>query len=264
MSTIAAALSRGDWMRSGTGWILGSPRLNLWVGAITVSFLVMVGLLAPWIAPYDLSDISWEAILQEPGAAHPLGTDDFGRDILSRVIYAARTNLLVAGLSALFPFAIGTVIGSLPGVWGRWADYVVGLDADVDIVFPSVAVLAIFVGGPSLVVFVAVLSLAGWIPYARLTRMPALKARRLGAAACLVFALSDVVLAMFLIVALSYLGLGVRPPTVEWGAMILEGRDLIASAWWVAIFPILAVMVAALGFSMLADGLAERFGLRKR
>jgi len=263
MSTMAAALSRCDWLGIGAGGLrLPSPRVNLWVGTIVVLVLAMVGLLAPWIAPYDFNYIDWDATLKGPSSSHPFGTDDFGRDLLSRVIYGARIDLLVGFLCAICPLVIGIGIGTLPVAWSRWVDRVVRLDADADVLLPLVVVPAIFVWGPSLIVFVAVLSLVGWMPYARLTRMPALKAPKRRVAACLVFALSDMLLAMLLHMALSFLGLGVPPPAGGLGVMLLEGWT--ASTWWPATFPLLAILFVVFGLSMFADGLAARFGLRQR
>jgi peptide/nickel transport system permease protein len=261
MSAATAILSRGNWVRSTAGALPGgSATLNLWAGGTIVAVLLAVGLLAPWIAPYGPDEFDFMAISPGSGNAHLLGTDTLGRDILSQVIYATRTDLLVGVLSAACPLLIGVGIGSLPGALGRWVDEVVNLDDFIDIAFPLIVVPLPFILGPSLVNFVVALSLVGWVSYARLARMPVLKAQRRTTVACLVFALSDVALAVLVLIPLSFLGLGASPPTVEWGVMLMMGLYDAIPTWWV---PGLAIVLAIVGFSLLADGLAKRFGLRQ-
>jgi peptide/nickel transport system permease protein len=262
MSAAAAILSRANWLQHAAGALsLRSATLNLWVGGIIVGGLVAIALLAPWVAPYDPNEFDFRALSPGLGSsAHLFGTDPFGRDILSRVIYATRTDLLIGVFSALCPLLIGAAIGSLPGALGRWVDAVAAFDDVIDIAFPLVAVPIVFILGPGLIGFVAALSLVGWVSYARLVRTPALKARRLTAMACCVFALSDVALAVLVLVPLSYLGLGVQPPTVDWGILILMGLHEANAGWWLAG---LAFVLLILGLCLFAQGLAERFGLRQ-
>jgi peptide/nickel transport system permease protein len=261
MSATTAILSRGNWVRNTAGALPArSAALNLWVGGTIVAILLGVGLLAPWIAPYGPDELDFMALSPKSSSAHLLGTDTIGRDILSQVIYATRTDLLVGVLSAACPLLIGVGIGSLPGALGRWVDAVVKVDDFIDIAFPLIVVPLAFILGPSLVNFVIALSLVGWVSYARLVRMPALKARRLTVVACLVFALSDAVLAVVVLVPLSFLGLGASPPTVEWGTLILMGPHDEDASWRLAG---LAFVLMILGFSLLAAGLAQRFGLRQ-
>ena len=285
------ALSRGNWLERGIGAIgLGGANLNLCVGAAIVIGWVVVAVLAPWIAPYDPIAHSLPEKLQAPNLLHPFGTDNFGRDILTRVMYGTRIDLQMGIIGVLFPFMIGTAVGALAGYAGGWVDNVLMRVVDVVLAFPflvlMLAIIAIL--GPGLMSFYIALALVGWVSYARLVRAQVLvlktsdfvvAARSLGfgrfrilfrhilpncIAGSIVFAMSDVVLVILTGSSISYLGLGVQPPTAEWGVIVKEGQNFITTAWWITTFPGLAIVFLAFGFSMLADGLAERFGLRKR
>ena len=250
----------------------------------------LIALLAPWIAPYDPIAHNLAEKLQAPNLLHPFGTDNFGRDILARVMHGARIDLQMGILGVLFPFMIGTTIGAIAGYAGGWIDNVLMRVVDVVLAFPflvlMLAIIAIL--GPGLHSFYIALALVGWVSYARLVRAQVLvlktsdfvmAARSLGfgrfrilfrhilpncIAGSIVFSMSDVVLVVLSGSSISYLGLGVQPPTAEWGVMIAEGQNFITTAWWITTFPGLAIVFMAFGFSMLADGLAERFGLRRR
>ncbi len=285
------ALSRGNWLERGIGALrLGRANLNLRLGAGIVLAWALVALLAPWIAPFDPIAHNLPDKLQGPSLAYPFGTDNFGRDILSRVIYGARIDLQMGVIGVLFPFLIGTTIGSIAGYAGGWVDSVLMRLVDVVLAFPflvlMLAIIAIL--GPGLYSFYIAMALVGWVSYARLVRAQVLvlktsdfvtAARSLGfgrlrilfrhilpncIAGSIVFSMSDVVLVVLSGSAISYLGLGVQPPTAEWGVMIAEGQNFITTAWWITTFPGLAIVFMALGFSLLADGLAERLGLRQR
>jgi len=250
---------------------------------------VLVALLAPLLAPYDPIAQDMSARLQGPSLAHLFGTDNFGRDILSRVIHGTRVDLKMGVIGVLFPFIIGTTLGSIAGYAGRWVDAALMRLVDVVIAFPFLVLLMaiITILGSGLTSFYVGLALVGWVSYARLVRAQVLvlktsdfvvAARSLGfgsfrilfrhivpncIAGSIVFSMSDVVLTTLAGSALSYLGLGVQPPTAEWGVMIKEGQNFIATAWWITTFPGIAIVLMTLGFSLLADGLAERFGLRQ-
>jgi peptide/nickel transport system permease protein len=285
------ALSRGNWLERGIG-ALGSrgANVNLCVGAAIVLGWAAVAVLATWIAPYDPIAHNLPEKLQAPSLLHLFGTDNFGRDILSRVMHGARIDLQMGIIGVAFPFMIGTTIGAIAGYAGGWADNVLMRVVDVVLAFPflvlMLAIIAIL--GPGLTSFYIAIALVGWVSYARLVRAQVLvlktsdfvtAARSLGfgrfrilfrhilpncIAGSIVFSMSDVVLVVLSGSAISYLGLGVQPPTAEWGVMIAEGQNFITTAWWITTFPGLAIVLMAFGFSMLADGLAERFGLRKR
>jgi len=285
-----AALSRGGWLERSLGVLGRRANVNLSVGAAIVLGWALVALLAPWIAPYDPIAHNLPEKLQASGLLHPFGTDNFGRDILSRVMHGARIDLQMGIIGVLFPFMIGTTVGAIAGYAGGWVDNVLMRVVDVVLAFPflvlMLAIIAIL--GPGLMSFYIALALVGWVSYARLVRAQVLvlktsdfvtAARSLGfgrfrilfrhilpncIAGSIVFSMSDVVLVVLSGSSISYLGLGVQPPTAEWGVMIAEGQNFITTAWWITTFPGLAIVFMAFGFSMLADGLAERFGLRKR
>jgi peptide/nickel transport system permease protein len=205
-------------------------------------------------------------------------------------MHGARIDLQMGIIGVLFPFIIGTTIGSIAGYAGGWVDSVLMRVVDVVLAFPflvlMLAIIAIL--GPGLLSFYIAMALVGWVSYARLVRAQVLvlktsdfvtAARSLGfgrlrilfrhilpncIAGSIVFSMSDVVLVVLSGSAISYLGLGVQPPTADWGVMIAEGQNFITTAWWITTFPGLAIVFMALGFSLLADGLAERLGLRQR
>jgi len=285
-----AALSRGNWLERGVASVgLSNANTNLRIGAAVVALWVLIALLAPWLAPYDPIAQEIPARLQGPSLAHWFGTDNFGRDILSRVIHGTRVDLKMGVIGVFFPFIIGTVIGAIAGYAGRWVDAALMRVVDVVIAFPFLVLLMaiITILNPGLTSFYVGLAMVGWVSYARLVRAQVLvlktsdfvvAARSLGfgrtrilfrhivpncIANSIVFSMSDVVLTILAGSAISYLGLGVQPPMAEWGLMIKEGQNFIAIAWWMTTFPGLAIVLLTLGFSLLADGLAERFGLRQ-
>jgi len=285
-----ATLSRGNWLERGIASVgLRDANTNLRLGAVIVGLWVLIALLAPWLAPYDPIAQDMSARLQGPSLAHLFGTDNFGRDILSRVIYGTRIDLKMGILGVLFPFIIGTTLGAIAGYAGRWIDAALMRLVDVVIAFPFLVLLMaiITILGSGLTSFYVGLALVGWVSYARLVRAQVLvlktsdfvvAARSLGfgtfrilfrhivpncIAGSIVFSMSDVVLTILAGSAISYLGLGVQPPTAEWGVMIKEGQNFIATGWWITTFPGIAIVLMTLGFSLLADGLAERFGLRQ-
>lgn len=264
------------------------PRLALIGGALCL-FWLLVALAAPWLAPYDPLAQDLAATLQPPSVAHLLGTDNFGRDILSRIIWGTRLDLQMGVFGVLFPFIIGTFIGAMSGYFGGFVDMVLMRLLDITISFPFFVLIIAIVAtlGPGLGSFYIALALVGWVSYTRLVRARFLvlkhadfvmAARSLGFShlrivlhhilpnaimPALVFSMSDAVIDILLGSSLSYLGLGIQPPTPEWGLMIAEGQNFIATAWWMTFFPGLAIVLLATGFSLLADGAAEYFGIRE-
>ncbi len=269
-------------------WNLGDGRLTLYFGLAIVFGWVLLALFAPWVAPYAPLLQNGDMRLTAPSLAHPFGTDNFGRDILSRVIWGARIDLQMALVGVIFPFLLGTCIGAISGYVGGRLDNVCMRLIDIVLAFPflvlMLAIMAIL--GPGLGSFYIAMALVGWVSYARLIRSQililkesdfALAARSLGFShrrilfghlmpnalfSSVVFCMSDAVLVLLNGAAVSYLGLGVQPPTAEWGTMVAEGQSFITSAWWICTFPGLAVVTLAMGFSLLADGVAERLGDR--
>jgi peptide/nickel transport system permease protein len=268
--------------------VAGLPSTLVWGGTITLAWIV-VALAAPLLAPYDPNAHNMMAILQPPGLAHPLGTDNFGRDILSRIIFGTRIDLAMGLIGVLLPFVIGTTIGAVAGFFGGLADTVLMRLLDVVLAFPWLVLLMAIIAilEPGLGSFFIAVALVGWVSYARLVRSRVLvlkgadfvtAGRCLGygpgrllvrhilpnaMAPALVFAMSDVVLVILAGAAISYLGLGVQPPTAEWGVMIAEGQTFIFTAWWICTFPGVALVLLALGFSLLADGLADLLGVKR-
>lgn len=257
-------------------------------GLIITTLWLLLALFAPLIAPFDPLEHNLQATFQPPGVEHWLGTDNYGRDILSRIIHGTRLDLQMGILGVVFPFIIGNFIGVISGYFGGWVDIVLMRLLDVTIAFPFfVLVIAIIsVLGPGLNSFYIALALVGWVSYARLTRAEVLvlkqsdyilAARTMGYSPfrimlrhllpnaitpAVVFSMTDVVLVILLGSSLSYIGLGAQPPAAEWGVMIAEGQAFITTAWWMCLFPGLAIVFLALGFSMLADGLADLLGAR--
>ncbi|MGV3550272.1 ABC transporter permease [Rhizobium sp.] len=266
-----------------------SRNLTLSIGAGLLGMFVMMALLAPWIAPYDPILQNGEIRLTAPSWAHPFGTDNFGRDILSRVIWGARIDLQIAVIGVVFPFFIGTLVGTIAGFFGGIVDIVFMRLVDIILAFPflvlMLAIIAIL--GPGLTSFYIAMALVGWVSYARLIRAQmlviknsdyAVAATSLGfsrsrimfrhllpnaIAGSIVFSMSDAVLVLLNGAAISYLGLGIQPPVAEWGVMVAEGQAFITTAWWITLFPGLSIVTLAFGFSLLGDGLGELLGVKE-
>jgi peptide/nickel transport system permease protein len=262
----------------------GRPSLpfTLQLGAGIVFLWVLAAVLAPWIAPFDPNAIDLERTLLPPGEGGIVGTDHVGRDVFSRIIFAARIDLWIGLAGVLAPLTIGVLIGLFSGYFGGRADSIMMRIVDITLAFPFfVLVLAIVaVLGPGILNFIIALALVAWVSYARLVRAEVLviknaeyvqAARTLGyghlhimfrhilpnaLAAVIVFAMTDMLLVVLAGAGLGFIGLGVQPPTAEWGAMIAEGRLYIESAWWISLFPGLAAISFGIGLSLIGDGLA--------
>lgn len=252
-------------------------------GMLMVAFVILMAIIGPAIAPYDPTDQNYGETLEPPSAKHWLGTDKFGRDILSRILYATRIDLQIGVLCVLFPFIIGVALGAVSGYYGGVIDVILQRIVDLVVAFPFfvlvIAIIAILGTGVENI-YIAI-TIVGWIAYAKIVRGEvlvakneeyALAARGLGYSdariilrhllpnvitPAIVFAMTDVVLCILAAAALGYLGLGVQPPTPEWGVMISDGREFVASAWWIATFPGLAIAIVGIGFSLVGDGLAD-------
>jgi peptide/nickel transport system permease protein len=251
-------------------------------GISILGVIVLLAIFAPLVAPSP-TDQELLNQLQGPSWHHLLGTDDLGRDVWSRIVFGARTDLHIAFLAVLFPFCIGTVIGLLAGYYGGWLDLVVGWLVNTVVAFPFfvlIIALAFALGPGSRSIYIAI-TIVGWVSYARIVRGEVLVAKRreyvLAAKAgglsdarilfrhllpntitqAIVFSMSDVVLDILAIVTLGYLGIGVQPPTPDWGQMIAEGRGFLTTNWELATLPGIAVVITALGLALVADGLAD-------
>lgn len=265
------------------------PRQHaLRAGIVIVGLWLFIALFAPWLAPFDPITQDATSSLLAPGGAHLFGTDNFGRDIFSRVLWGARVDLQICLLGVIFPFLLGTTLGALSGYLGGVVDAAIMRLIDIVLAFPflvlMLAIIAIL--GPGLGSFYIAMAMVGWVSYARLVRAQVLTlkqrdfivaARSLGygharilfrhllpnaITGALVFSMSDCVLVLLNGAAVSYLGLGVQPPTAEWGVMVAEGQSFITTAWWITTFPGLAIVLLAMGFSLLADGLGDKLGAR--
>jgi peptide/nickel transport system permease protein len=264
---------RGRWYRT-PSFVAGVSILGL---------IVLAAALAPLITTHNPTDQDLLHTLSGPSSSHWLGTDDLGRDVWSRLVYGARTDLRVAFLAVLFPFTIGTLIGLVAGYFGGWIDTVTNWLVNIVVAFPFyVLIIAlVFALGPGTRSIYIAITIVGWVSYARIVRGEVIVAKRreyvLAARAAglstprillrhllpntvtqgIVFAMSDICLDILAIVTLGYLGLGVQPPTPDWGRMIADGQTYLTTHWELSTIPGIAIVIAALGLSLLADGLAD-------
>ena len=260
-------------------------------GAAMIVVLVILSLFAPWIAPQDPAHIDLPARLMPPSTSHWFGTDELGRDILSRIIYGARVSMLVGTCVVATSLTLGLIFGSIAGYYGGFLDRflnVVVMNAFMS--FPGILLAIAFVAflGPGLFNVVLALSIGGWVGYARLVRAQVLAvrerefveaARALGASdlrivvrhilpniiqPVIVQAAIGMAGAILAEATMSFLGLGVPPPTATWGSMLNDGRSHLFDAPHLVLFPALAVMLAVLSFNFVGDGLRDYLDPRSR
>jgi peptide/nickel transport system permease protein len=253
------------------------------VGLAIVALLLLVALFAPAIAPFDPYVQDLAAQLRPPSSLNLFGTDEFGRDVFSRVIYGTRFTLYIVVLVALIAAPIGLVIGAASGYLGGWVDTIFMRITDIALAFPRLILALAFVTafGPSLNNAILAIAVTGWPPYVRIARAETLSIRNsdyiaavrlMGASQLRIILLHVIPLCMpsllvrvtldmagvILIAAgLGFLGLGAQPPAAEWGVMLSNGKDYLLSGWWVATFPGLAIFVVSMGFNLLGDGLRD-------
>jgi len=260
-------------------------------GVVLVVVFIVFAMFAPWIAPQDPAFINLPARLERPSHAHIFGTDELGRDIFSRIVFGARISMLVGGCVVLASLALGLIIGSIAGYYGG------GIDRFVNVIlmnaflsFPGILLAIAFVAfrGPGVFNLVLALSLGGWVGYARLVRGQVLAARErefveaaraLGATdlrivvhhilpniiqPVIVQAAIGMAGAILAEATMSFLGLGVPPPTASWGTMLNDGRAHLFDAPHLVIFPALAVMLAVLSFNFIGDALRDYLDPRSR
>jgi len=263
-----------------------------WFGMAVVLFMIFAALAAPLIARHDPTHIDLINGLQAPSAAHWMGTDIQGRDVWARLVYGARVSLSVGLVSQGISLTLGLLLGLVAGYYGKWIDELVMRLADITLAFPTLLLLIALVAAlePSLVVVFLTIGLVGWAGMARLVRGQVLVVRELeyvqamralGArnhriivrhvlpaviAPVLIAATLGVAAAIMAEAALSFLGLGVQPPTPSWGAMIADGRDLsqLRGAPWTSLFPGLAIGMTVLGFNLLGDALRDALDPRAK
>lgn len=252
-------------------------------GFVIIFFLFFVAVFAPFIAPYNYKTIDVQAILLSPCSEHPFGTDDLGRDLLSRMIWGSRISLLVGFVSVGIATAIGILLGSFAGFYGKWADMIIMRFVDMMLCIPSFFLILSVIAfiGPSIWNIMIIIGLTSWMGVARLVRAEflslkerefVLAARASGAgdfriifrhilpnalAPVFVAAILGVAAAVLVESALSFLGLGVQPPTPSWGNILTDGKDNIEIAWWLSVFPGLAILVTVLGYNLLGEGMRD-------
>jgi peptide/nickel transport system permease protein len=257
-------------------------------GASLTGIIVLLVLAGPiWLPSTTAQDPN--ALLSGPTAAHWLGTDQLGRDLLARLVSAGRTDLRIAIVALIIPALVGVSLGTLAGYLGGWFDTLLLRVVDVVIAFPFyVLIIAlVFVVGTGESGIYTALALVGWVGYARMTRNATaltagqnwvVAARQSGlptsrvivrhvlphtATAAVVLFAADIVVVIVAVITLGYLGLGVAQPTPDWGSMIYETRSFITSKWWLPAMPGFAVVITGLGFSLLADGIADVWRVRR-
>ena len=277
---------RSEW------WIflrrLARRRTSLF-GLVVVALVVFIALAAAVVTPFDPIEQDIGERLKAPltrdgaGRVHPLGTDHLGRDILARIVFGARPALLVGFAAVAISGVLGMVTGLVAGYFGGRIDDLLMRLADIQLAFPFIllAIAVIGVLGPSLTTIICVIGVSSWVVYARIVRGAALSLRErefvqaaqaLGSrdgrillrhvlpnvfTPWLVVATLDMARVIVIESALSFLGLGVQPPTPTWGGMLADGRVYISTAWWLATFPGLAILVTVLGINLFGDGLRD-------
>lgn len=274
--------------RQKQGFRLRLP-LPLIVGGVMFGLLCLVALLAPVLAPYDPTALSGDALLQPPSALHPFGTDAFGRDLLSRVIFGAQLSVRLSLVSVAISALPGTLLGMIAGYYRGWIDQVLSRLIDAWLALPGLllALLVIARTDPSLDGAILALGVAGIPGFYRLTRSSTISlsqqayieaSRALGAGGgVLIFRhiLPNLLTSLIVLVSLrmgtfllaggslSFIGLGAQPPLPEWGALLAEGRDYIDTAWWMFAFPLLAITITVMGLNLCGDGLRDFISRRK-
>ena len=259
-------------------------------GFLIIVLVFLLAMFAPLIAPYDPNDINVKAILLSPSWQHWMGTDGLGRDVLSRMLYGGRISLLVGLVAVGIATAIGIILGAIAGYYRGWVDTLIMRLVDVMLSIPSffliLAVIAFLT--PSIINVMIVIGLTSWMGVTRLVRAEflslagrefVLASRTLGAKdARLIFthllpnSLTPIIVSSVLGVAgavlmesgLSFLGLGVQAPQASWGNILTDGKDYIQFAWWLSLFPGLAILITVLGYNLLGEGLRDALDPRSQ
>jgi peptide/nickel transport system permease protein len=256
---------------------------QLQVGAFMVILLAIAAIAGPHLLRSDPLAVDFGQALIPPGADHWFGTDDLGRDVFARVIHAAAIDLQIALMCVFLPFCIGSLIGLISGYAGGKTDVLLMRLVDILWAFPFYVLVIAIVGslGPSIANMYLAFTLVAWISFARIVRGEVLVVKRLEyveaarvlgyshlrillrhvlpnvIGPAIIFMMADVVLTILAVTALGFLGLGIQPPTPEWGVMISEGRNFIFDGWWGSVFPGLAIAYVGVAFALLGDGLED-------
>lgn len=261
------------------------PKRNwsLRIGIVVLFMVVVVAIFPSLFTSGDPTMQNMKELLQPPSIQHFFGTDNFGRDIYTRVIYGARVDLFIGVVASVVPFLLGSVIGLIGGYFGGWIDDILMRILDIMTAFPFIVLIigiVTILGAGVANLFIAIW-MVGWREYARLVRSEVLveknqdyvlAAHVLGysslrvmfrhimpnvLSSAIVYGVSDIMMCMLLAASMSFLGLGVQPPTPEWGAIISDGRSFMTNAWWISTFPGIALAITGSGLSLLGAGLAS-------
>ena len=267
-----------------------NSNINLKIGIFLLLIIVLAGLFAPFLTPYDPYFQDYNSILLPPSFDHFFGTDNYGRDVFTRVLYGTRLDLQIGFYTTYVPLTYGLMIGAYAGYFGGALDTAVMRLTDTAMAFPFLVLIIFILAilGPGIQNIYIAVFLVAWTMYARLARAEMLveknkdyilAAQVLGfgtnriilkhampniITSSIIFSMFDFVLNILLVSGLSFLGLGVQPPTPEWGAMVAEGRDFILNAWWISTLPGLVIVLTGFTLCLLGDGLSERFGKRNQ
>lgn len=259
------------------------------VGFVLILLLAGAALFAPWVATHDPLAQDVVHRLEPPSSAHWLGTDDLGRDVFSRLVFGTRISLSVGVVAVGLSAILGTLVGLLAGFHGKWVDAVLMRLVDIMLCFPSIFLILMVIAflEPNILNVMAIIGLTSWMTLARLVRGECLSlrerdfilaARGLGlsqsrlmlmhflpnvVSPILVSATLGVGGAILVESALSFLGLGVQPPTASWGNMLTAGKDYMHVAWWLSVFPGMAILMTVLAFNLLGEGLRDALDPRQ-
>lgn len=256
------------------------------LGTLMILIIAIPVLISLFWVPYDPNATSFTALFVPPGRdGHLLGTDQLGRDILSRLMVGGRVSLSVAVLAIILTNTLGTTLGLLAAYYGRWLDMGLTLLAEIQLALPSILIILVFLAliGPSVLTLALVIALSDWVIYARMMRSRALverereyvtASRSIGASDWRIvrdhllpnvlptlIVLTTVLFGTVILLesSLSFLGLGVQRPNSSWGRMVADGRDYISTGWWISLAPALAIGLVVLGATILGDGLRQRW-----
>lgn len=288
MSTLAPATDGSARTGRQSFWTRAARSPTLIAGAIMFGLLVLASALAPGLATHDPAEQNLTGGLLAPSLDHFFGTDQLGRDIYSRMLFAGQTDLRIALLTAITPFVTGVIVGLASGYFGGWFDFVIGRIVDTVIAFPFyVIVISIVfaVGAGDGGIYVA-FALVGWVGYARVVRSTTRAMKTSGWVAsarggglshtrvllrhllpnvlpqAVVLLAAEIVAIMVAVVTLGYLGLGIQPPTPDWGTMISDGQSFVTTKWWISTIPGLAVIYTGISLSLLGDGLGDAWRVK--
>lgn len=287
-SNLEALASRRRWQRALRPWLRPKASFSI----VILSILVFCGLLAPWVAPFDPLEQDLSIAMTGPSltSGNLFGTDHVGRDVLSRIIYGARVSLVIAISVVSISGVFGLVLGIVSGYFGKTIDFIIQKFVEVVWAFPPLllAISVVAFLGQSLTILIIALAMQRWIPYCRVARANALTikereyvvaARSIGAShtriifrhilpnliqSTLVIGTFAMAAAIIAEASLSFLGLGVPPEVPTWGGMLADGRAYVSTAWWIAVFPGLAIFVTVLSINLLGDVLRDNLDPRLR